>query len=152
MRTTCCSSCFAWGYFVQRCVLALLLVLWMSAQCNADAILSAPSSTLEAGARFDVRLTITNPTAETLRFELASPLHVTLDAGKAVTTLELTSDELTKVSSSALAIAPGAFRTISLHGEMPDGVSGPATLTLTGLEANALLLQAGTTAAGSGRR
>jgi outer membrane phospholipase A len=125
---------------VQRCVVALLSLLWASADCDADAILSAPSATVHSGSRFDVRLTITNPTTSSLQFELASPLHVTLDAGTAVTTLELSGEE-PDATRAPVSIAPGAFQTFALHGEMPDGIAGPVTLTATGLEANALILQ-----------
>jgi outer membrane phospholipase A len=123
---------------VKRCSAALLLAFCVSGASNADAIFSAPSADVKAGSRFDVRLTFTNSTDAPMRLELSSPLHATLDAGTAVTTLELTSDEL---GSASHTIAPGAFQTILLHGEMPDGASGPVTLTLTGIHANAVVLQ-----------
>lgn len=119
----------------------LLPGLLLSAGAAAEAVLSAATGRTVAGEPFEVRLTVTNPTAAPLAVELPSPLRARLAAAGHSAVIVLSSAELADGRSEAVVIAPGAFRALVYGATMPATVSGPTRLLLVGLDANPLDLQ-----------
>lgn len=117
--------------------IAHAVLLWLaSLTAHADFILSAPDARIAAGAPIHLRLTITNADVEPLIVNLEAPMHVRLEIEDAVATLRLTPDRPGRTE-----IAAGGFVTVALEGSAPPDADGSATLTLTGVEANPVVLQ-----------
>jgi outer membrane phospholipase A len=124
----------------------LVAVLWVGSTCaRADIILSSATPHVAAGGAMDLKLTITNSSAEPLTIELPTPLHLRLETASAVSIIDVTPDH-----SGAIVVQQDQFTVIRLTGTVPSQAEGQVTLTPTGLQANTLALLIGARPAESG--
>src|SRR5690606_19193627 len=68
--------------------------------------------------------------------EISAPLHIKLETQAGISIVPFVPEQ-----SGSLSIAPQSFLKVTLKGQIPAEAEGVATLTSTGLEANALLVQ-----------
>lgn len=127
-----------------RPIIALLAWICACALARADVILSAPQIEVEPGAPLVLDLTILNDIGEPMSLELPATLHAQLETSSSVATLEFMPER-----SGTIELAPGAFLRTRLSANLPADAQGALTLTLTGLQANTIVLQAGESAAPS---
>jgi phospholipase A1/A2 len=120
---------------MDRLWVLLLAAVALSAVARADSVISTSTVQVAAGAPLQVDLTITNPASEPLVLELPAPVHVRIETATAVSILEFAPER-----SGAVQVAGGGFARIALRGALPSGAQGPVTLTLTGIDANPLVL------------
>ena len=115
---------------------AAALALLTCCAARAELILSMPDGVVHAGAPLRVDLTVLNDSDSPLRLELPAPMHARLETARSVAILGLAPDR-----SGAIEVAPRQFLRVALKGDIPDGATDTATLTLTGLDANRLTVQ-----------
>ena len=118
-----------------------LLAAFASLSARADWILSSPTPQVAAGAPLTLDLTITNDAETPLYADLPAELTLRFE-----TETEIASLSFTPERTGALEIPPGGFTRIKLHGIVPDGAQGVATLTTRGVQANPIALQVQATA------
>ena len=117
-------------------VVAILLVASQPAISNAAATLSIAEPRVAAGGELSLRLILTNENSEVESIEITSPLHVRIETADGSRIVAFEPDK-----SGALELAPGTFQTVTLKGQAPINAEGVGTLTSTGLEANAVLVE-----------
>lgn len=99
-------------------------------------LLSAPRTSVPAGAPLQLELTILNGRSEPLAIELPPRLHLRFETAAAVGVLEFAPER-----SGTLQVAAGGFVRIALRGHAPPNANGVVTVTSTGLATNELALQ-----------
>ncbi|HEY6644710.1 phospholipase A [Povalibacter sp.] len=117
-------------------IISAVLLLLVASVARADIVLSARSPRVPAGGAIELVMTVTNDDAQPLTLELPETIHVRLETASAVSTLEFAPD-----LAGPISVAPREFARIRLRGNVPGGVQGPVTLSSTGLNANALVVQ-----------
>jgi phospholipase A1 len=116
--------------------LLAVAMLLAASHARAEYILSAPEAAAHAGAPMRADLTILNDSDAPLRVELRARLNARLETARSVAQLDLVPDR-----SGALEIPPRQFLKVALRGNVPQGVTETATLTLTGLATNPVAMQ-----------
>jgi phospholipase A1 len=117
-------------------VLFLAAALCVCMQSHAGIRLTTSTPRVTAGDSMELELLIVNDGAEAQVIELASPLHIRLETPTGISILPFVSEH-----SGAFTVQPQAFLRIPLKGQIPIEAEGIATLTSTGLDANALLIE-----------
>lgn len=117
-------------------LLAVATLLAAAHAARADYILSVPDGAAVAGAPLHAALTILNESDAPLHVELPASLHARLETTRAVAALDLATDR-----SGEFEIAPRQFLKVALRGNVPEGVTETATLTLMGLSTNRVAVQ-----------
>jgi phospholipase A1/A2 len=118
--------------FIRLLAVAMLLAAGHAAR--AEYILSVPHLA-RAGASLRADLTVLNDSDAPLRVELPAPLSARLETARSVAQFDLAPDR-----SGVLEIPPRQFLKVALRGSVPAGVAETATLTLTGLETNPVVV------------
>lgn len=117
-------------------LLAVATLLAAAHAARADYILSVPDGAAVAGAPLHAALTILNESDAPLHVELPASLHARLETTRAVAALDLATDR-----TGEFEIAPRQFLKVALRGNVPEGVTETATLTLMGLSTNRVAVQ-----------
>lgn len=117
-------------------LLAVATLLAAAHAARADYILSVPDGAAVAGAPLHADLTILNESDAPLHVELPASLHARLETTRAVAALDLATDR-----TGEFEIAPRQFLKVALRGNVPEGVTETATLTLMGLSTNRVAVQ-----------
>ena len=126
-----------------RLLLASALI-FAALGARADIVLSSSTPHIAPGDAVDLRLTITNDSAEPLTVQMPTPLHLRLETATAISIIDVTPDR-----SGPIVVQQDQFSVIRLSGKLPEGATGPVTLVPTGLDANTLALIIGEKPAGS---
>lgn len=103
---------------------------------RAEAVLSARNSHVEAGGPLDLDLTVTNESGDPVFTDLSSPLHLRFEQTGHVALLSFQTDR-----SGRIEVKPQGFVRVRLSGVVPADADGAAVLTLTGIDANAVIVQ-----------
>jgi phospholipase A1/A2 len=111
-------------------------VLLAAPLAHAGMLVSAPRSSISAGAPLHLDLTILNDGAEPLEIDLPAPVHVRIETATAVSTLEFQ-----PARSGRIVVPPREFVSVALDGELPRQAEGVVKLAPTGLDTNELALQ-----------
>jgi phospholipase A1/A2 len=115
-----------------RLLLALAL-LGLSMCVRAEFILSSTGPQVAPGGALELKLTITNESMEAMTVEMREPLHLRFETDTAVSIVDAIPDR-----SGEITIAPKQFAVITLRATAPAEVTGPVSVTPTGLQANTL--------------
>ena len=117
-------------------LLAVAALLAAGPVARAEFILSMPDAAAHAGAPLRIDLVILNDSDAPLRFDLPAQLHARLETSTSASTLALAPDR-----SGTLEVAPRQFLRVALKGDVPDAAPDTATLTLSDLTTNRLVLR-----------
>lgn len=117
-------------------ILITLVIAGPPAVANAAATLSIADPRIQAGADLTLRLTLTNESTELETITLADPLHIRVETAKGVRIVAFKGDK-----AGELQLAPGEFSVVTLNGLTPIDAEGIGTLSSTGLNANAVLVE-----------
>jgi phospholipase A1/A2 len=116
--------------------LLAVAMLLAASHARAEYVLSVPEAAAYAGAPLRAHLTILNDSDAPLRVELRERLSARMETARSVAQLDLVPDR-----SGALEIPARQFLKVALRGNVPEGVTETATLTLTGLRTNPVAMQ-----------
>ncbi len=117
-------------------LLFVTAALFACMQSHADIRLTTSQPQVTAGDSIELELLIVNDGSEPRVVELSSPLHIRLETPTGISVLPFVPEQ-----GGSLTLEPQAFLKVPLKGQIPVEAEGVATLTSTGLDANALLIQ-----------
>lgn len=115
---------------------AILLAASQPAIASPAATLSIAEPRVAAGGELTLRIILTNENAEAESISITSPLHIRIETADGSRIVPFEPDK-----SGDLEVAPGTFQTVTLKGQAPINAEGVGTLTSTGLDANAVLVE-----------
>jgi len=102
---------------------------------GVEVVISASQVRVVAGAPLQLELTMLNEASQARIVEVPNPVHLRFETQGAVGTLDFVPER-----SGEIEVAPHGYERLALRGHVPDDARGVATLSPTGLVANALAL------------
>jgi outer membrane phospholipase A len=117
-------------------IFAAICLAVLALAAHADAVLSVAAPKVQANGPIELELTLLNSGEEPEVIVVPADLHLRVETSTSLVTIASTPSQ-----TGELTIEPHGFVRIPLRAQLPDGIAGIVSLTATGFETNALMLE-----------